>query len=274
MCGTADFSLEMLDSHVKEYGVNCLDKVEVNGKTAVEHISNAGEDTPERREYQARLTVVRKDKKLIQSLTYEGKTGLYLHAICQNYYVTPDIIQFCLDEFGTDNFTREDEKGNTPLHVLAKNPSATEECNELFNLVNNIRKMCGTADFSLEMLDSHVKEYGVNCLDKVEVNGKTAVEHISNAGEDTPERREYQARLTVVRKDKKLIQSLTYEGKTGLYLHAVCQNYYVTPDIIQFCVDEFGTDNITRKDESGKTPFDVLARNPARLRYFPKHLFM
>ena len=63
MCAKADFSLDMLDSHVKEYGVNGLDEVRVNGKTLVDHLSSVGEDTPERREYQERLTIVSKDKK-------------------------------------------------------------------------------------------------------------------------------------------------------------------------------------------------------------------
>jgi len=142
-------------------------------------------------------------KKLILSLTHGGKTGLYLHAVCNSYFVTTGIIQFCLKIFGNDLASVKDGSGMVPHDILLKNPCATKECKETFNLVNIIR-MCATADFSLEMLDSHVKEYGVNCLDKVQVNGKTVVDQLSNAiGASEQEILEYKERLTVVRKDKK-----------------------------------------------------------------------
>ena len=60
-------------------------------------------------------------------------------------------------------------------------------------------EMCAKADVRLDMLDSHVKECGVKDLDKVEVNDKTLVDHLSSVSEDTPERREYQARTRSVR---------------------------------------------------------------------------
>eukprot|EP00554_Chaetoceros_debilis_P000137 CAMPEP_0194096296 /NCGR_PEP_ID=MMETSP0149-20130528/57269_1 /TAXON_ID=122233 /ORGANISM="Chaetoceros debilis, Strain MM31A-1" /LENGTH=1660 /DNA_ID=CAMNT_0038782267 /DNA_START=22 /DNA_END=5005 /DNA_ORIENTATION=+ len=303
MCARADFTLEMLDSHVKiffeegEKLKTLLDDVDRAAKSPQDKTTSASErwnsllfseTKPEAnfhsnckiimdairaqaglsagllRECEERLYVVHNDKKLVQNLTHEGKPGLFLHAVCRSYYVTPQIIQFCITEFGTDIASKKNDEGLMPYDVLAANPCATKECMGTFNLVNDIIKMCATADFSLEMLDSHVKEYGVNCLHKVQVNGKTVVDQLSNAvGASKQEILEYKERLTVVRKDKKLIQSLTHGGKTGLHLHSVCKSYFVTPDIIQFCLDKFGNDLASVKDSNGMISHDILLKNPS-----------
>uniref|UniRef100_A0A7S3VFJ7 KAP NTPase domain-containing protein n=1 Tax=Chaetoceros debilis TaxID=122233 RepID=A0A7S3VFJ7_9STRA len=95
--------------------------------------SNKRLSTELRRECMERVAVVRKDKKLIKNLTHEGKTGLYLHAVCNSYCVTPEVIEFCLTSFGTECASKRNASGLTPLQCLTSNPMATNECKAILS---------------------------------------------------------------------------------------------------------------------------------------------
>jgi len=108
-------------------------------------------------------------------------TNFHLHAVCKSYYVTLDIIEFCMNEFGKEIALKKDDHHLTPYDVLVRNPCASNVCKKFLRQFvtnfSNVHQAGGVSDDPRNTKDRlgydiYAKAI-VNVVDKVEFGNKT-----------------------------------------------------------------------------------------------------